>query len=243
MRTSSRIILLTFVSMLISSVGPVAGQGSAPCEQDPRYSALDFWVGEWQVVDADGQAIGTNRIRKVQNGCLIEESWTSASGGTGQSMNYFDPADGVWKQHWVDQRGGVVHYQGGLDGAAVRVQTLGLRQQGRVLIDHFAVEGVDRAGAENAHVAGEQDEIRVEFGQPLFDGGVLPRIAGRGGIDDPGRDPVVPGQCQARCLSAVGDDLDDPGVELALGDRIQRHGEVGARAGNQRGDAQRFTHR
>jgi hypothetical protein len=28
------------------------------------------------------------------------------------SINYFDPAENVWRQNWVDDRGGVVRYKG-----------------------------------------------------------------------------------------------------------------------------------
>jgi len=94
-----------------------AERKSHPCMHDARYGALDFWVGEWEVYS--GQALaGTNRISKIMDGCIVLEQWQSASGGRGQSMNYYDPRDRAWRQDWVDAGGGVVHYRGGLrDGA------------------------------------------------------------------------------------------------------------------------------
>ncbi|MEM7740713.1 MAG: hypothetical protein AAF225_07925, partial [Pseudomonadota bacterium] len=47
-------------------------------------------------------------------GCLVLETWTSASGGTGQSYNYYDPAKDVWRQVWVSA-GLLIDYEGGLD--------------------------------------------------------------------------------------------------------------------------------
>ena len=50
---------------IVTALGTTVAAGAqptAPCEQDARHRVLDFWVGEWQVVDGDGQAVGTNRI-------------------------------------------------------------------------------------------------------------------------------------------------------------------------------------
>ncbi len=85
---------------------------SHPCEHDERYRALDFWVGSWDVFMGD-QQVGRNHITKIQRGCLIHESWTSATGSTGESINFFDPKTALWTQHWVDENGGVVWYTGG----------------------------------------------------------------------------------------------------------------------------------
>ena len=48
----------------------------------------------------------------------FKESWTSANGNTGRSLNYFDPKSGTWKQNWVSDKGGIVRYEGSVkDGA------------------------------------------------------------------------------------------------------------------------------
>ena len=49
------------------------------------------------------------------------ENWTSANGGTGKSMNYWDPAEKTWKQVWVSSNGSVGHFQGNLEKAGVMV--------------------------------------------------------------------------------------------------------------------------
>lgn len=89
-----------------------------PCENDPRYAAFDFWVGDWDVYSPTGQKLGENRIEKVLRGCAVAESWTDASGTHGRSMNYFDPTAGKWRQNWVDEGGVIVWYEGEVkDGA------------------------------------------------------------------------------------------------------------------------------
>ncbi|MBX2802964.1 MAG: tetratricopeptide repeat protein [Myxococcales bacterium] len=88
-----------------------------PCMHDEAYRAFDFWVGDWNVYDAAGTQVGTNTVSSLENGCVIEERWTSVLGSTGRSYSYLDPTDGQWHQDWVASGGAVVHYTGGLDDA------------------------------------------------------------------------------------------------------------------------------
>ncbi len=86
---------------------------AAPACDGGAYDDFDFWLGTWEVT-ANGQRAGTNVITKEEKGCLLIERWTSASGGTGQSYNYYDPSTEVWRQVWVSQ-GFTIDYEGGLD--------------------------------------------------------------------------------------------------------------------------------
>ena len=104
---------------------------SHPCEHDPKYAALDFWVGDWKVFMGD-QEVGRNQITKLQRGCIIHESWTSASGGTGESINFYDPKTGLWRQHWVDESGGVVWYEGGPRGNGIHMVGENIDSKGTV---------------------------------------------------------------------------------------------------------------
>lgn len=90
-----------------------ADKNSRPCEYSEKHREFDFWIGEWEVFNPQGQKVGVNVIQKFINGCVIYENWTSArSGYYGKSFNYYDPATGKWKQNWVDSRGGIVWYEG-----------------------------------------------------------------------------------------------------------------------------------
>lgn len=97
-----------------------AAQVTAPPPAPPpctggAFDDFDFWVGEWEVMGPKGKIAGTNSIRKEENGCLLVERWTSASGITGQSYNFVDLATGKWRQVWVSA-GATIDYSGGLDG-------------------------------------------------------------------------------------------------------------------------------
>lgn len=86
---------------------PVAGQQSpAPaCADEEAFTALDFWVGEWEVVDESGQQQGINVIEKVLAGCAILEHWTGSGGSQGKSLFYYEPGEAIWKQVWVTEQG------------------------------------------------------------------------------------------------------------------------------------------
>jgi hypothetical protein len=96
-------------------------RNARPCMHDDRYKEFDFWLGTWDVRPT-GQPQAPparNVITKVNNGCVVHESWT-APGSAGQSFNIFDRTRGKWFQIWVDNSGGLHEYSGGIrDGAMV----------------------------------------------------------------------------------------------------------------------------
>jgi hypothetical protein len=85
-----------------------------PCESDPAFSAFDFWVGDWDVHVASGGYAGSNRIERVEHGCVLIENWSSATGGTGTSINYLDKISGDWVQIWNDAGGSQINIRGGM---------------------------------------------------------------------------------------------------------------------------------
>lgn len=81
-----------------------------PCSE-PQQKQLDFWVGEWDLTwpgnNPNETAHGTNSIRRILDGCIVEENF---SGGDamhlrGKSVSIFDVTAGKWKQTWVDNEG------------------------------------------------------------------------------------------------------------------------------------------
>ncbi|MDG1419200.1 MAG: hypothetical protein P8P99_15495 [Maricaulis sp.] len=98
---------------------------TGPTCDETHHAEFDFWVGEWNVYsrateDNPGTYLGHNRVEKRHSNCLISENWTSATGGTGESMNFFDPFVNQWRQVWTGG-GWTIDYTGGLneDGAMV----------------------------------------------------------------------------------------------------------------------------
>jgi hypothetical protein len=73
----------------------------------PAYHRLDFWIGSWNVLAADGHFDGTNVITPILGGCAIEERWTDAAGHQGRSLFSLDRRTGWWRQVWVTDEGPV----------------------------------------------------------------------------------------------------------------------------------------
>ncbi len=122
-----------FAIVFAATPGLLLAQRQAPaCEDVDGFHDLDFWVGEWDVMVED-RKVGTNRIEKIQNGCAILEHWTSAFGGTGMSLFYYQVATETWKQVWVT---GQATGQGGVKEKQLieRLEDGGVRFQGEIPI-------------------------------------------------------------------------------------------------------------
>lgn len=111
LRSLSAVILSIVLSVQLHSQ-------ECPC-CGPEYGLFDFWIGDWTVYDSLDQEVGKNLIVKGQQGCLMEENWTSARNNTGSSYNYYLRSDSTWNQVWVDAQGGVLELKGGFDGKAM----------------------------------------------------------------------------------------------------------------------------
>jgi hypothetical protein len=90
-------------------------RNAMPCEFAPAHREFDFWIGEWDVVDANGTPQGKNTISKEENGCVLVEKWAGAGGSGGMSMNFYDPGRQKWVQQWVSGNGGFIEIEGGID--------------------------------------------------------------------------------------------------------------------------------
>ena len=85
-----------------------------PCEQQEKFRAFDFWVGEWEVHTADGRLAGKNIIESSQRGCVLVENWAGVGGSTGISLNYLDTITDEWVQVWTDAGGSQITIRGGM---------------------------------------------------------------------------------------------------------------------------------
>lgn len=92
-----------------------------PCRARPEYRQFDFWIGEWAPQNAQGVTVGTSSIQLILGSCIIFENWNTPV-SSGKSFNLYDVLDGKWHQTWVDAKGLMTHYAGGLqDGKMVLV--------------------------------------------------------------------------------------------------------------------------
>jgi hypothetical protein len=116
-------VALLFLALLQTQIPP------PPSCSAPEYRQFDFWVGDWVVHGPKGQQLGTNRIEKIEGGCALQESWRSANGGTGRSINVYRNATKQWVQVWAGG-GGTLLLQGEFDGKRMILQGESLSPNG-----------------------------------------------------------------------------------------------------------------
>ena len=94
-----------------------------PC-QSPEFRQFDFWIGDWNVESpASPGGVSRNQITSINEGCTIRESYTTPIGYEGTSLNFYDAARKVWHQTWIDNQGGALYLEGGLQGKAMVLST------------------------------------------------------------------------------------------------------------------------
>lgn len=80
-----------------------------------HHDDFDFWIGDWTVYNTNGKIVGTNKISKLYDKCVLREEWQSKSTNKGTSNNFYNPQDGTWNQVWVDNSGFSLFLKGGLE--------------------------------------------------------------------------------------------------------------------------------
>lgn len=84
-------------------------RNARPCQFSEDSKRLDFWLGEWDVYAAGAQ-IAESVISKSVDGCTLHEDYRTFGGYSGSSLNYFDPADGLYRQVWIDSQNAITLY-------------------------------------------------------------------------------------------------------------------------------------
>lgn len=108
------------------ALSELAEKAARVCMNTPEYRQFDFWIGEWNVIGPGGQQAGTNSVVLLEDGCILEENWTSAQGGqTGKSFNFYNPVTHKWHQsymgndagNWMmdgEYKDGAMHFEGAI---------------------------------------------------------------------------------------------------------------------------------
>ena len=108
---------------ILTSLSQSLAQTESPCSCcTDDHKAFDFWVGDWSVYNTGGIIIGTNKVVKMEGGCVLQENWkASNNSNTGTSYNYFDLSDSTWNQVWISSTGNVLNLKGNLNKEGVMV--------------------------------------------------------------------------------------------------------------------------
>lgn len=84
-----------------------------PACTSEQQRAFDFWIGEWEVT-AKGKKKphAKSSITRANNGCSIHERYSTQSGYTGNSLNFYDAVNKKWHQTWIDNQGAALYLDG-----------------------------------------------------------------------------------------------------------------------------------
>jgi len=88
----------------------------APCkggEAASPYRQLDFWLGDWKVVDRAGEAVGTSHVERILGGCALQETFHAQGGGEGRSLSSWNPGLRRWEHYVADAQGVPILFTGG----------------------------------------------------------------------------------------------------------------------------------
>lgn len=108
-------------------LGTLFAGGGAPAQPSPKPAPcqsaearqFDFWIGRWEVFVPDGKKAGDNVIEAIDGGCALIERWTGRGGFSGTSLNSWDAGAKQWRQHWVDNQGGLLRLAGRFEGGSM----------------------------------------------------------------------------------------------------------------------------
>jgi tetratricopeptide (TPR) repeat protein len=117
-----------------------------PCLTRKESRMFDFWIGEWEVKNPQGQVAGQSSVQRLLEGCALYENWTDTQGGGGKSLNSYNTDTKQWQQFWTDQYGRVTEYRESewIDGS-LRFTAKQIMPQGPALLHMtFTPIGVDR---------------------------------------------------------------------------------------------------
>ena len=107
--------------------GPLANVAAIPQTQQqpcssPAYRQFDFWVGDWDVFDAEKPEVKSAHVRvdSILGGCVLREQYEDPSGAKGESFTIYDATRKVWHQTWVTNHGRLLTIEGNFrDGEMV----------------------------------------------------------------------------------------------------------------------------
>ena len=88
-----------------------AQNSDCACCTDQHFQ-FDFWVGDWEVFNENGEKVGENLVVKLEDNCILNENWIGEKGSSGKSYNYYDPAEETWNQLWISNTGNILKLKG-----------------------------------------------------------------------------------------------------------------------------------
>ena len=137
-----------------------------PCLTRKESRMFDFWIGDWEVKNPQGQVAGQSSVQRLLEGCALYENWTDTQGGGGKSLNSYNTDTKQWQQFWTDQYGRVTEYRESewIDGS-LRFTAKQIMPNGPALL-HMTFTPI---GADRVRQFGEMSMDNGKTWTPTFD--------------------------------------------------------------------------
>lgn len=158
-----------FIGIIFLTSGLLFGQNLNTCSCcTSLHRQFDFWLGDWETL-ANGKIAGINRIVTLQDGCVIQENWTSSGGKyTGTSYNFYDSQEERWHQVWIDNQGQILKLTGGIEGKSMVLMSTPVNNQAGEKVIHRITWTPNTNGTVRQHW--ESQKVASGDWQTLFDG-------------------------------------------------------------------------
>ncbi len=111
---------LVFVAVPANAGGPKPNPDTATSSHcsSAQYHQFDFWLGDWDVFEAD-KRVARVEVDRVLDGCALRERYNDEDGKQGQSLNMYDAGAKTWRQTWFTSRGEFLAIKGGIESGAM----------------------------------------------------------------------------------------------------------------------------
>ena len=163
----TKILYLSILFFLMNLNYSIAQNNNSCSCYTKDHQAFDFWLGDWTVYNKVGQIVGSNKITRIQNGCVLQENWTASNKiNTGTSYNFYDLNDHTWNQVWISNTGNVLRLKGNINtnGAMVLKSNLIESSNGNYYNQITWTKNDDGTVTQLWVILNEKDEIiRTDF--------------------------------------------------------------------------------
>jgi hypothetical protein len=142
----SRVVIVCIL-LLANSLTAQSKAAPDPCAANEQHQ-FDFWMGNWDATWPGSKAgeirHGSNSIRRVLDGCVVEENF---SGGSdmhlrGRSLSIYDTRSHKWKQTWVDNEGGYLDFTGEFKNGQMVLAREAVRPDGSHVLQRMVYKNI-----------------------------------------------------------------------------------------------------
>lgn len=136
-----------FVTTAFAAQQPTPQPPPNPCTI-AQQKQFDFWVGDWDLSwpgPKAGEVLrGTNNVKRILDGCVVQESFSgqSAIPLRGTSLSTFDAGSGRWKQTWVDNQGAYLDFVGEFKEGSLALQREAVGPDGRKFLQRMVWKNI-----------------------------------------------------------------------------------------------------